>query len=140
MIENLKELYVNYREESIKVRKEAPRLAGLFGLGSDPRKHPCHEIFYENVGKWVAEFTESQPENAAVLEVALFILEAPGQNIDTEYYWFYYTCIGYIQKLIPFLSKADCKVLTQRFDALYRKIERMPLQQETYRMLAKAAK
>lgn len=140
MIEKLKELYATYLEDATKVRKEAPRFAGFFGLGNDPRKHPCHEIFYDNVAKWTGEFVASQPQSAEAMEAASFILEAPGQNMESEGYWFYYACIGFVQKLIPFLSGADCKTLADRMNVLYPKIERMPLQQETYKMLAKAAK
>ena len=77
MIENLKEIYANYLAEATEVKEKAPRWAGIFGLGSDPRKHACHEQFYENVGKWMEEFIRSQPENVAALEVAQFLLETP---------------------------------------------------------------
>lgn len=140
MIETLKELYTTYQEDATKVKKAAPRLAGVFGLGEDPRKHPVHEIFYNNVGKWIGEFVASAPDQALAMEAASFILEAPGQNFQTEGYWFFYACIGYIQPLIPFLSKVDCKTLADRLNVLYPKIERMPLQQDTYKKLCKAAK
>jgi len=140
MIERLKELYVNYKADATEVKEKAPRFAGFFGLGSDPRKHPVHEIFYENVAKWMDEFVQSQPQGSDAMEVASFMLEAPGQNFQTEGYWFYYACIGFIQKLIPFLSAQDCKALAERLNVLYPKIERMPLQQETYKKLLKAGK
>ena len=140
MIETLKELYTTYQEDAVKVKKAAPRFAGILGLGDDPRKHPVHETFYNNVGKWIEGFVDSAPDQAQAMEAASFILEAPGQNFQTEGYWFFYACIGYIQSLIPFLSKADCKILADRLNVLYPKIERMPLQQETFKKLSKAAK
>lgn len=140
MIETLKELYITYQEDATKVKKAAPRLAGVFGLGEDPRKHPVHETFYRNVEKWIGEFVVSAPDQPQAFEAASYILEAPGQNFQTEGYWFYYACIGFIQPLIPYLSKEDCKKLADRLNILYPRIERMPLQQDTYKKLLKAAK
>lgn len=139
-IEGLKTLYAEYLEEAAKVKKNASRFAGIFGLGDDPRKHPCHEAFYNNVGKWVEAFAQEQPDSACAKAAATWLLEAPGQNMQTEGYWFMYTCIGYIQLLIPLLTKEDCAALAERLNALYPKRERMPLQQETYKKLVKAAK
>ena len=139
-IEALKTLYTEYLETAAKVRKDAPRLAGLFGLGDDPRKHPCHEMFFENVGKWAESFADSKPDNACALAAAQWMLEAPIHHEKEEGYWFLYACIGYIQPLIPYLTKGDCKALADRLNEIYPKIERMPLQQETYKKLCKAAK
>lgn len=139
-MEALRQLYTDYLAEVIEVRRNAPRFAGVFGLGEDPRKHPCHTIFYNNVEKWAAEFVAEQPSRDAALEVAQFLLEEPKKNADTDGYWFLYVCIGFIRSLIPFLSPADCKALAERFNALYPRRDRMPVQQETFKMLQKAGK
>ena len=42
MIQELTEIYERHDRTLHKVIREAPATAGLFGLGEDPRKHPCH--------------------------------------------------------------------------------------------------
>jgi len=139
-MEALRKLYTDYLEEVIEVRRKAPRFAGVFGLGEDPRKHPCHTVFYENVSKWAEEFVAAQPSRDAALEAAWFFLEEPKKHEETESYWFMYVCVGFIRNLIPCLKAEDCKALAERFNSLYPRRERMPVQQETFKMLQKAAK
>lgn len=139
-MEKLRQLYEEYLAQAYSVRKKAPAFAGIFGLGEDPRKHPCHELFYQNVGDWVKEFVASAPNPEQAMETACFLLEEPKKNADAEGYWFLYVCVGFIRELIPFLSPEDCKQLSQRMNALYPRRERMPLQQETFKMLQKAGK
>lgn len=139
-MENLRQLYADYLAEADKVRKNASVFAGIFGLGDDPRKNPCHEIFYQNAGNWVKDFVASAPAREQALEAASFLLEEPRKNTNAEGYWFLYVCVGFIRDLIPFLDREDCKQLAERMNTLYPRRERMPLQQETLKMLQKAGK
>lgn len=139
-MEKLRQLYTDYLEESDAIRKKASAFAGLFGLGDDPRKNPCHEKFYYDVEAWMKAYVESQPDTRQAREVASFLLEEPAKNRNAEGYWFLYVCIGFIRNLIPFLSGQDCKELSEQMNGLYPRRERMPLQQETFKMLQKAGK
>lgn len=139
-MEKLRQLYADYLEEADNVRKKAPAFAGIFGLGDDPRRHPCHEAFYHNVENWMRDFLESQPDAQQALEAAIFLLEEPRKNAKAEGYWFLYVCVGFIRELIPFLSREDCKRLSEQMNALYPRRERMPVQQDTFKMLQKAGK
>lgn len=140
MINELKTMYDEYAKKSFEVRKKAPVFAGILGLGSDPRKHPCHEEFFDATIAWTERFAASQPSAEETMEVARFLLETPPAYRDYDAYWFMYVAVGNIRSLIPLLSKEDCKALVKRFDELYRKQDRMPLQVETYKKLVKAAK
>lgn len=140
MIHELKERYEAYREKSRDVRQKAPLFAGMLGLGSDPRRHPCHEEFFEDVIKWTDTFAASGPSSQEAMEVAQYILEEPVKYRETDAYWFMFVAVGCIRTLIPLLTKEDCKVLIARFDELYKKRDRMPVQIETYKMLVKASK
>lgn len=139
-MENLRQLYADYLAEADKIRKNASAFAGIFGLGDDPRKHPCHEIFYHNVEKWVQDFVAAVPAREQAFEAASFLMEEPGKNAKAEGYWFLYACLGFIRSLIPFLAQEDCKRLSERMNALYPRRERMPVQQETFKLLEKAGK
>lgn len=74
------------------------------------------------------------------MEAASFMLEEPRKNANAEGYWFLYVCVGFIRELIPFLSREDCKQLSEQMNSLYPRRERMPLQQETFQLLQKAGK
>lgn len=139
-MENLRQMYADYTAEAEKVRKNASAFAGIFGLGDDPRKHPCHMAFYENAEKWVKGFVAAQPSRELALEAATFMLEEPKKFLNKEGYWFLYVCVGFIRELIPFLTAQDCADLAQRMNTLYPRRERMPLQQETFKLLQKAGK
>ena len=140
MIEALEKLYSDYLAESSEVRKKAPPLAGIFGFGEDPRYHPCHELFFMNVGRWTSELADSQPSAEKALEAVRFLMEEPKKHQNAEGYWFMYACIGHIRNLIGFLRPEDCKALAERFDALYPRRERMPVQKQILKMLQKAGK
>ena len=139
-MENLRKLYTDYIEEAYNVRKKASVFAGIFGLGDDPRKNPCHDAFFQNASQWLKDFLASEPNEAQAMEAATFILEEPRNHEGAEGYWYLYVCIGFIRELIPFMNAADCKALAERFNNLYPRRERMPLQQETFKMLQKAGK
>ena len=140
MINQLKQMYDDYQKKSLEVRQKAPIFAGMLGLGSDPRRHPCHEEFFEATIAWTDSFVSSAPSQEEVMEVATFVLEEPIKFREKDSYWFMWVAVGNIRKLIPLLSKEDCKVLAERFDVLYKKRDRMPVQIETYKMLVKASK
>lgn len=140
MINELKGMYEDYLKESTEIRRKAPIFAGWLGLGNDPRKHPCHEAFYDATIQWTEGFVNSEPSQERVLEVAMFMLETPAQYRDYDAYWFMFVAIGNIRPLIPLLTKENCKILVKRFDELYKRQDRLPLQAETYKKLVKAAK
>ena len=139
-MENLRQLYADYLAEALNVRKKASAFAGIFGLGDDPRKNPCHEAFYEKAQEWTKAFVAGEPTGEQAQEVAQFMLEEPFKHIGAEGYWFLYVCIGLIRELIPFMSREACGALAERMNALYPRRDRMPVQQETFKMLQKAAK
>ena len=139
MVQKLKERYARYVETARKVRRKAPATAGLFGMGDDPRKNPCHEAFYEDVASWAAEFRASNPDEKAANEAVSWIIEAAAEHRDEDAYWFMYAVHGHCKELIPLLAPADCARLVQFYDEQYPRRDRMPVQKEVYRLLKKRA-
>ena len=140
MLTQLKEHYEEYAATIKEVRKNARMFDGFLGLGKDPRNHPCHDTFYQAVGAWTEAFVASQPEQDAAMEAARFILETPLDYKEQECYWFMFAAHGYIKPLISYLGKENCALLGQRLEDCYKKRDRMPLQKELLKLLAKAAK
>lgn len=139
-VEQLQQLYGAYLEEAEKARKAASPFDGLFGLGNDPRKHPCHDAFYKRLQAWIGDFIATGPSGEAARAVAEHLLEAPARHRETEGYWYMFAGLGFLKELIPSLSKADCKALAARMNTLYPRRERLPLQQAVFNQLTKAGK
>lgn len=140
MLEQLREYYIAYDEQAAKVRREAKGLAGIWGMGKDPKDHPCHEEFYYRIGGWVTEFLETQPESSAVAEAARFILEAAAERKKEESFWFVFAAQTHVVPMIPWMCAEECGELVKLYDAQYTKMERLPAQRDLYRKLTKAAK
>ena len=139
MLEQLKERYRQYDEEATLVRKKASPADGLFGFGNDPKNHPCHELFYEDIGKWTEAFLQTGPDARDALAAARFLIEAPKTCGSRESYWMMYAAQGWCRELVNRLDAYGCAELKALFDELYPKRDRMPVQQELYKALKKGA-
>ena len=137
MLQQLKERYLQYDEEATLVRKKASPADGLFGFGNDPKNHPCHELFYEDIGKWTKDFLETQPDARDSFDAARFLIAAPKEIAGRESYWMMYAAQGWCRELVGLMDAAGCAQLRTLFDELYPKRDRMPVQQELYKALKK---
>ena len=140
MLTQLETIYADYAAEVKKVRKNARLFDGFLGLGKDPRNDACHDAYYQAVGAWVQELIATEPDQETAMAAAVYILETPIAYTGQECYWFMYAAHGHIKPLIPLLGKENCKELGSRLEKCYKKLDRMPLQKELLKMLAKAAK
>lgn len=140
MLDTLQELYQKYDETAARIRAEAPKFSGLWGMGADPKNHPAHLEFYNGVAAWVEEFLASGPDPKAAADAARIMLGAANQRRKEESYWYTYAAQSHVIPLIPYMDAADCKELADWYDTLYTKLERMPIQRELYKKLRKAAK
>lgn len=139
MIQELKDIYRRYDEEIHKVKAKAKPTDGLFGMGDDPRKDPCHMHFYEGVEQWVQDFLKTAPDAKDALEAARVIIEAPAAHRDGPTYWFEFAAHGLSVDLIACLDAAGCKELKAFYDENYLKRDRMPVQDQVYKLLKKGA-
>lgn len=140
MMERLKARYEQYEKEAQKAVLEAKPTDGLFGMGADPRKHPCHDRFYADVESWVGEFLSREPSPEEAAEAAEWIIKAADSHRDTDAYWYMYAAQGHACPLIGRMSAERCKALAQWYDNAHPAIERMPVQRSVYKLLRKIAK
>ena len=137
-MEKLQAIYAEYFKKAADARSKASPFAGVWGMGDDPRKHHCHDAFYEAVEAWVKEFAPADAE--AALEAVKYILEAALSRRDEDVYWYLYAAQGLVMPLIPRLRSEDCKALAQWYDKAYPRRDRMPVQQNLFKALKKAGK
>lgn len=139
MIQKLKDIYQKYDEEIRAVKAKAKPTDGLFGMGDDPRNNPCHMRFYEGVGQWVKDFLKTGPDVKSALEAARVIIEAPAAHRDGPTYWFEFAAHGLCKDLVGVLDAAGCRELKEFYDHNYPKRDRMPVQDQVYKLLKKGA-
>jgi len=134
-LEELRQIYEKYDQKAGKVRAKASRFSGVLGLGDDPRKHECHEDFFDDVGRWVEAFLETQPAEQEVSSVVQWILEAADANRDTDVYWMMYAAQGHVKELIPRMPRETCRKLLDWYEDAYPALDRLPAQQEIVRQM-----
>ena len=129
----LKELYERYYEKAAEVRRRAPPFAGFWGFGNDPANDACHSDFYEAVEKWMADYSEEDPDR--ILEVVKFVFEAPLAHRGQDVFGYLFAAHGLVLPLIPKLRSADCAELAQWYNERYPRRQRLPLQQKVWKTL-----
>ena len=139
MLQQLQSRYRQYDAEAAQVRKQSSPADGLFGFGRDPKNHPCHELFYEDIGKWTTAFLETRPDAKESFEAVRFLIAAPKEYAGRESYWMMYAAQGWCRELVGLLDADGCAKLQELFDELYPKRDRMPVQQELYNALKKGS-
>ena len=139
-MEKLQEIYSEYIQTVAQVYREAKPMDGLFGWGDDPRKDPCHMHFYEGVEKWAEDFLKTDPDAEETFRAVRFILEAPKEHREEKSYWFLFAAQGLTRKMIPRLTKEACNFLRSYYDENYPKRDRMPAQNEVYKLLKKGGR
>lgn len=137
-MKELMDIYERYLEKAAEVRRNAKPMAGLWGMGDDPRNHPCHQAFYEAVQEWLAAFSDADPD--AAMEALRYIYRAPPEHKNDDAYWYLFAVHGLTLKLIDRLRPADCRALFAWYDTSYPKRDRLPVQQDVWKALKKHAK
>ena len=140
-MQNLKNRYEQYLEEAAKARQKAGLCDGLFGMGNDPRKAPCHEAFYEFVASWVAEFLEKTPATGTCAEAAAWIVKiADAHRGEKDVFGYLYAAQRHALPLIAWMEQESAKKLLCWYESAYPRRDRMPVQDEVCKALKKAAR
>ena len=140
MVARLQERFQQYYETAREVRRKAPVFAGLFGLGSDPKKDPFHEAFLKDVGELVAEFVGTEPQEYQVVSVIKWLVEIADQYKHDDIVWYLYAIQGHVKPLIPLLTEEMARRLADWYNSLYPRRIRLPLQDDIYRLMTKQGK
>ena len=139
-MEKLQQIYSQYIQAVGQVYREAKPMDGLFGWGDDPRKDPCHMRFYEDVEQWVQDFLKTAPDPEELFQAVRYILREASLHQGEHCFWFMYAAHGLTRSMIPGLTKEHCNDLRSFYDECYSKRDRMPAQNEVYKLLKKGGR
>ena len=139
-LEQLQSLYETYEQQAQAAKKKSSIFAGILGSGNDHRNHPCHDQFYQDVGKVIHSFLEESPDAAAVGPVLRWVLMEASRHKEQVTFGYLYALHNYAEDLIALADPAECAQLYAQYNQVYPRIERMPVQQKVYKALGKRAK
>ena len=138
-IHQLEGIYEEYEEKLRQAQEKAGPFAGVFGMGDDPRKDACNQVFFEKLGEWVKAFLDSQPSPREAARGVEYILEYPVRHRDSGTYWMTFAAQQHAQPMISRLERQAAQELRERFLKLYPKEERMPVQRSILEALTRQA-
>lgn len=138
-MQELMAIYTQYEEEYTAVKKKAPPLSGFLGFGSDPKKDPCHERFFQSVEKWIKDFLDGEPDSEGAYEAVHWIVSAAAEHKGKPVYWFMYAAHGLCRELVPLLSADQCAEMKDLYDTHFHRRDRMPAHMELYKLFCKGA-
>ena len=137
----IRSLYQEYLDAAERVERERKPGDGLFGLGKKPSDDPCHERFTTALETALRDFAAPGPDSRQVREVLAHIYEAPVEHREpASAYWMLNAVHGFTLELIERLSTEDAAALLARYAEAFPRRERLPVQQQVYTALKRAAK
>ena len=133
-MENLIACYAHYMEEAEEVRMNRPFLDGIFGMGSSSKDHPCHTIFLETVGKWVAEVVQAGSAEKAE-EGLRYIVSTSDAHKEAFSYWTMFAAHGLARPLVELVSPQVAGEMRGWYDENIPRWERLPVHKDLYKKL-----
>ena len=138
-LEQLEQIYREYEEKLSQAVANASVFAGAFGMGDDPRKDACNQIFYDQVAQWAAAFRESDPTAREAAQAANWILEYPARHRGSGTYWMTYAAQKHVREFLALVEPNEAEKIRVEFARMYPKNDRLPVQKEVLRALADRA-
>lgn len=141
MLEQIQKLYEEYFAEFQELERGRRLGAGVFGLGGGPRDYPCHGQFAKDLERLLkgTEETLSPDQAEEVLRYILFAPQSREQEHDAVY-WMLIAVHGMTVGLAGRLEPAAAAGLLERYEALYPRRERLPVQAKVVSALKKRGK
>lgn len=136
-MDTLRRLFQDYISYAGKLREETASVKSVLGFREREIYDSGHKTFDLAVEAWVDAFRESSPSQEALLEALdILLFSAVGYEGKAPY--------GYLcavqrhgEKLIELLSPENRREMLARFDAHYPRGQRLPIQNDIGKLLAK---
>ena len=139
-MEQLKEIYERYIEETETVWKERSILDGAFGIGASTKDHPCHMRFFKNVEAWVENFLNAEPQQETAEQAVAYVLQTSKTQEGKLSYWTMYAAHGLVRPLVDYISPRCAAEMRQWYDENLPRKDRLPVIKDLYKKLKKREK
>ncbi len=140
-LERIERCYEKYVKDVQKVIADSKPVDGLLGLGDDPSKHPCHEVFYYKVESEIREIASIEKNREEIAQIVSYMIRAEIiWEADKDVIWMMIAASGHAVLIIPRLSPQDAKKLYKLYNDIVPRFKRLPVQKKIAACLKAAAK
>ena len=137
MLKNeIERLTDNYLDKEREVEKKSHPLADIFGFRGGPKYDPCHEEYHNAVIDAVNKYLEGTTDETEMYEAAEYVLSlGTEKECNGTCKWTLVSTQVSLKPLVPLLTAEHREALRVRFEGLYRKKDRVPIQDDLYKLL-----
>lgn len=138
--ERMQLAYESYFDAAQQVLQNARISDGLFGMGDDPKKHPCHQVFYDSLSQTLEQANGEALTAEEAGEIVASLLHAEAQHPEQPdmVRWMLSAVQGLALPFIPKMTGADAAPLLRWYRRYYPFLERFPMQKKVIAALKKA--
>lgn len=134
--ETVNRIVTDYLAECTRLLANAKPSAGLFGLGRDPAMDRCHELFFSELEKKIADMAMEPISGEEAYDAILTLFTAPEkQSCPDTARWSLMAAHKTVLPLIPLLSSENRNALRLWYDTHIPRQERLPVQKAVYKAL-----
>ena len=135
----LQQAYTDYRQELAEAERKQKPTDGLLGFGKKPGDDACHELMDRQAAALLEQL--AQDPGAAEIPDVMRLVFAAGADASWPGYahWALLAVQRHILPLIPRLAPAEAAELSRLYDGLCPKRERMPVQKQIAKALARGS-
>lgn len=135
-VDIIRPIYEDYLMQAAKLEAERKVGDGLFGVGTKPADDPCHDEFAKKLEAELNAYSKENNTSAEVREVLSYIYNMPSLHREPlSAYWMLNAVQGLTLELIKQLSAEDSEVLCKEYSKLFKRWQRLPVQQQVYSAL-----
>lgn len=140
LLKELERLYQEYAAAVVQAVQKSKPGAGLWGFGSGPADHPCHQRFTDGVEALLGEAAQGRLLSGEVRQILEYIYRAPLEvEEDGLTYWTMIAVHNLTLDLCAGLTAEDRAAVLGWYEKAYPRHRRLPAQKNVISAL-KAAK
>ncbi len=139
-LEQVQQLWENYISKAEQLERDRKPGAGFLGLIPGPKNDPCHQQFFEDAEKLLADMRAASPSSATARQVLSYIFQVSLKHPKPlTVYWELQAAHALVLPLIPLLEPEDAASLQTEYVKSYLPRERLPAQKKVLSALEKAS-
>ena len=135
-LERIQETASGYIAEAERLEREKKPTDGLFGMGSKPADDPCHDRFAADLEAVINDIAAQGAASSDAREMLSFIYSLASEHREpVSIYWMLCAVHGLTMPLIGLLDAEDAAALSRDYAFMFRRWERLPVQNNVYKTL-----
>ena len=138
-MDTLRRLFQDYIAYAGKLREETASVKSVLGLREQEIYDSGHKEFDHGVEAWVDAFSKTSPSQESLTEALNILLFSAVGYEGKAPFWYLCAVQRHAGKLISLLDDNGRAKMLEHFETHYPKGQRLPIQNDLYKLLAKGA-